>query len=135
MCVQSHVISMNEVATKSCKKHKVNPGSARLLNNSFAQTAMLQLLPAKHAKCHAVVVANAALLWDSQQPDVQTVEAALLMRELQVTPSQTRDSSPCCVRDDLTPASSNGLSTIGVMRSKVMQGPKLMLPDVLVFSL
>jgi len=81
---QSHVIGMNEVATKACKKHKVSPGSARLLNNSFAQTVLLQLLPAKHAKCHAVVVANAALFWDGQQPDVQTVEAALLMRELQV---------------------------------------------------
>jgi hypothetical protein len=77
---------MNEVATKACKKHKVNPGSARLLNNSFAQTTLLQLLPAKHAKCHAVVVANTALMWDGQQPDVQTVEAALFMRELQVEP-------------------------------------------------
>ena len=75
---------MNEVATKACKKHKVNPGSARLLNNSFAQTTLLQLLPAKHAKCHAVVVANTALMWDGQQPDVQTVEAALFMQELQV---------------------------------------------------
>ena len=78
------MIGINEVATKACKKHKVNPGSARLLNNSFAQTTLLQLLPAKHPKCHAVVVANAALMWDGQQPDVQTVEAALLMRELQV---------------------------------------------------
>ena len=81
------MIGMNEVATKACKKHKVNPGSARLLNNSFAQATLLQLLPAKHAKCHAVVVANTALMWDGQQPDVQAVEAALLMRELQVDPS------------------------------------------------
>ena len=83
---QSHVIGLDEAASKAAKKHKVNPGAARLLNGSFAQTTLLQLLPAKHAKCHAVVVANTRLFWDAAQPDVQTLEAALLMRELQVRP-------------------------------------------------
>ena len=89
---------MNEVATKACKKHKVNPGSARLLNNSFAQTVLLQLLPAKHAKCHAVVVANTVLMWDGQQLDAQTVEAALLMRELQVGCSTVETRFACSCR-------------------------------------
>ena len=83
-CAQSHVISMNEVSAKAARKHKVNAGAAGLANDSFSQATLLQLLPDKHAKCHAVVVANTRLLWDSQQPDVQTVEAALLMRELEV---------------------------------------------------
>jgi len=122
------VIGMNEVATKACKKHKVSPGSARLLNNSFAQTVLLQLLPAKHAKCHAVVVANAALMWDGQQPDVQTVEAALLMRELQVgRPTSRRNLlahaplilasvSPCTLRCcDGVAVSTDRLLFVGVL--------------------
>ena len=77
---------MNDVAGKAAKKHKVIANGAGLHNDSFSQTTLLQLLPAKHAKCHAVVVANTRLCWDSTQPVVQTLEAALLMRELEVRP-------------------------------------------------
>ena len=75
---------MNEVSGKATKKHKVSAKGAGMHNDSYSQTTLLQLLPAKHAKCHAVLVANTRLMWDSQQPDVQTLEAALLMRELEV---------------------------------------------------
>ena len=75
---------MNEVSAKCARKHQVSGGSTGLQSDSFSQTILLQLLPEKHAKCHAVVVANTRLLQDSRQPDVQTLEAALFMRELEV---------------------------------------------------
>lgn len=81
--LKTHKINLNSVAKEAAKAANVDAKSSRLLNSSGALVTLLQLLPDKHAKQHCVVVANSRLLWDETQPDVQALEAGLLMKELQ----------------------------------------------------
>lgn len=78
---------MKEVARTAGLEAK----SAGLLNGSGALVTLLQLLPEKHSKQHCVAVANAQLCSEATA-DVQTLEAALLLKELQVTKRASGDS-------------------------------------------
>ena len=82
--MQTHNVKLNDVAKEAGKAARVEARGARLLNGSGALCLLLQLLPDKHAKQHCVVVANAQLSAEEGHPDVQALEAALLLKELQV---------------------------------------------------
>ncbi len=84
---QTHNVKLNDVAKEAGKAARVEARGARLLNSSGALCLLLQLLPDKHAKQHCVVVANAQLSAEEGHPDVQALEAALLLKELQVRPA------------------------------------------------
>lgn len=83
--MQTHNVKLNDVAKEAGKAARMDPKGAHLLNGSGALCLLLQLLPDKHAKQHCVVVANAQLSGEEGQPDVQALEAALLLKELQVS--------------------------------------------------
>lgn len=80
--LKTHNIKLNDTMKDAAKAARLDPRSAGLLNNSEALVLLLQLLPDKHAKQHCVVVANSELC-ASATADVQALEAALLLRELQ----------------------------------------------------
>ena len=63
---------------------QVEAKAAGLANNSGALVLLLQLLKDKHSKQHCVCVANTQLAGGDASPDVQALEAALLLKELQV---------------------------------------------------
>lgn len=81
---QSHNIKLNDTMKEVSRIAGLEAKPAGLLNGSGALVTLLQLLPDKHSKQHCVAIANAQLCPEANA-DIQTLEAGLLLRELQVT--------------------------------------------------
>lgn len=80
--LKSHNIKLNDTMKEAARTAGLDAKQAGLITGSGALVSLLQLLPDKHSKQHCVVIANTQLCGGATA-DIVTLEAALLLRELQ----------------------------------------------------